>query len=206
VGGVAFVIFMLASVTYDGLLATPLWVSLIFSLQSIAGSFGVLSSLFYGTLGLLVVPILFFTLYAGFVKLCQILGGGTDFWRLAGAFAYSLVPIALAYQAAHYYTLLLTEGQNVFYLISDPFGWGWDLFGTSGYEPNAGIVGAALVWYSQVALIVGGHVVAVYLAHAIALRTARSPKLALRSQLPMVALMVLYTVTSLWVLSQPIVE
>jgi len=206
VAGVAFVIFMLSSVTYDGLLATPLWVSVIFSLQSIAGSFGVLSSLFYGTLGLLVVPILFFTLYAGFVKLCQVLGGGADFWRLAGAFAYSLVPIALAYQAAHYYTLLLTEGQSVFYLVSDPFGWGWDLFGTSGYKPNAGIVGAALVWYSQVALIVAGHVVAVYLAHAIALRTARSPKLALRSQLPMVALMVLYTVSSLWILSQPVVE
>jgi len=166
----------------------------------------VLSSLFYGTLGLLIVPLLFFALYAGFVKLCQILGDGTDFWRLAGAFAYSLVPIALAYQAAHYYTLLLTEGQNIIYLISDPFGWGWNLFGTSGYDPNAGIVGAAFVWYSQVALIVGGHVVAVYLAHAIALRTARSPKLALRSQLPMVALMVLYTVTSLWILSQPIVE
>jgi hypothetical protein len=201
-----FVIFMLSSVTYDGLLATPLWVSVIFSLQSIAGSFGILSSLFYGTLGLLIVPLLFFALYAGFVKLCQILGGGTDFWRLAGAFAYSLVPIALAYQAAHYYTLLLTEGQNIIYLISDPFGWGWNLFGASGYEPNVGIVGAAFVWYSQVALIVGGHVVAVYLAHAIALRTARSPKLALRSQLPMVALMVLYTVTSLWILSQPIVE
>jgi hypothetical protein len=203
---VMFVIFMLSSVTYDGLLATPLWVGVIFSLQSIAGSFGILSSLFYGTLGLLIAPLLFFALYAGFVKLCQILGDGTDFWRLAGAFAYSLVPIALAYQAAHYYTLLLTEGQNIIYLISDPFGWGWNLFGTSGYDPNVGIVGAAFVWYSQVALIVGGHVVAVYLAHAIALRTARSPKPALRSQLPMVALMVLYTVTSLWILSQPIVE
>jgi hypothetical protein len=201
-----FVIFMLSSVTYDGLLATPLWVSVIFSLQSIAGSFGILSSLFYGTLGLLIVPILFFALYAGFVKLCQILGGDTDFWRLAGAFAYSLVPIALAYQAAHYYTLLLTEGQNIIYLISDPFGWGWDLFGTSGYEPNASVVGAAFVWYSQVALIVGGHVVAVYLAHSIALLTARSPKLVLRSQLPIVALMVLYTIVSLWILAQPIVE
>ena len=206
VAGVAFVVFMLASVTYDGLLATPFWVSLTFSLQSIAGSFGALSSLFYGTLGLAAVPILFFGLYAGFVMLCQILGGGTSFWRLAGAFVYSLVPIAFVYQAAHYFTLLLTDGQNVFYLISDPFGWGWNLFGTVGYEPNPAVVGAAFVWYSQVALIVAGHVIAVYLAHAVALREASSPKLALRSQLPMVALMVLYTVTSLWILSQPVVE
>jgi hypothetical protein len=53
---------------------------------------------------------------------------------------------------------------------------------------------------------VAGHVVAVYLAHAVALREAPDPKLALRGQLPMVALMVLYTVTSLWILSQPVVE
>ena len=206
VARVAFIVFMLSSVTYDGLLATPVWVSLIFSLQSIAGSFGALSSLFYGTLGLLAVPLLFFALYAGFVKLCQALGGGTGFWKLAGSFAYSLVPIAFAYQAAHYFTLLLTDGQNIFYLASDPFRWGWNLFGTGGYEPNAAIVGAAFVWYSQVALIVAGHVIAVYLAHAVALRSAPNTKLALRSQIPMVALMVLYTVTSLWILSQPVVE
>ena len=206
VGRLAFVVFMLASVTYDGLLATPLWVSGMFFLQSAAGSFGVLGSLLYGTLGLVAVPLLFFGLYAGFVKLCRAIGGGTGFWRLAGAFAYSLVPIALAYQAAHYYTLLITEGQNLFALASDPFGWGWDLFGTAGHEVDVNVVGAAFVWYSQVALIVAGHVVAVYLAHAVALREAPSPKLALRGQIPMVALMVLYTVTSLWVLSQPVVE
>ena len=59
---------------------------------------------------------------------------------LAGAFAYSLVPIALVYQAAHCFTYLLTEGQLSFALASDPFGWGWDLFGTAGYEPNVGVV------------------------------------------------------------------
>jgi len=206
VGRLAFVVFMLASVTYDGLLATPLWVSGMFFFQSLTASFGVLSTLFYGTLGLVAVPLLFFGLYLGFVKVCQAMGGGAGFWGLAGAFAYSLVPIALAYQAAHYYTLLITEGQNLFALASDPFGWGWDLFGTAGYEVDVNVVGAAFVWYSQVALIVAGHVVAVYLAHAVALREAPSPKLALRGQLPMVALMVLYTVTSLWVLSQPVVE
>ncbi len=206
VGRLAFVVFMLASVTFDGLLATPLWVGGMFFLQSATGSFGVAGTLLYGTLGLVGVPLLFFGLYAGFVRLCGAMGGGAGFWGLAGAFAYSLVPIALAYQAAHYYTLLITEGQNLFALASDPFGWGWDLLGTAGYEVDVNVVGAALVWYSQVALIVAGHVVAVYLAHAVALREAPSPKLALRGQLPMVVLMVLYTVTSLWVLSQPVVE
>jgi hypothetical protein len=57
-----------------------------------------------------------------------------------------------------------------------------------------------------VALIVAGHVIAVYLAHVVALRFMRDPRRALRSQYPMLALMVLYTVSSLWIISQPIVE
>ena len=114
------------------------------------------------------------------------------------------MPIALVYQAAHCFTYLLTEGQLIFALVSDPFGWGWDLFGTAGYGPNISVVDAASVWYSQVALIVGGHVFAVYLAHAAALRHMPDAERALRSQFPMVALMILYTVLGLWILSQPV--
>jgi hypothetical protein len=84
VGRLAFVVFMLASATFDGLLATPLWVSGMFFFRSLTGSFGVLGSLFYGTLGLVAVPLLFFGLYAGFVRLCQAMGGGTGFWGLPG--------------------------------------------------------------------------------------------------------------------------
>jgi hypothetical protein len=66
-------------------------------------------------------------------------------------------------------------------------------------------VGAAFVWYSQVALIVAGHVVAVYLAHLVALRLFGDSRRALWSQLPMLTLMILYTILSLWIISQPIV-
>jgi hypothetical protein len=83
---------------------------------------------------------------------------------------------------------------------------GWNLFGTADYGINVNIIGADTVWYSQIALIVAGHVVALYLAHVAALRLMKAPKLAIRSQYPMVALMMLYTVFSLWLLSQPIVR
>src|SRR5215217_8309733 len=91
-------------------------------------------------------------------------------------------------------------------LVSDPFGLGWNLFGTAGYEVNVGVVSADFVWHSQVALIVVGHVIAVYLAHGIALRLLQDQRRAVRSQYPMLALMILYTVLSLWILNQPIVE
>jgi len=51
-----------------------------------------------------------------------------------------------------------------------------------------------------------GHVVAVYLSHITALRVFRSSRAALVSQIPMIVLMVGYTMISLWILSQPIVE
>ena len=194
-GRLIFIVFILASVSYDSLLATPLW-SELHARTSISR-----------TLGLIALPLLFLVVYLGFVKLSQLYGGGyVPLRRLAAAYVYSLVPIAIAYQVAHYYTLLLIQGQAIIGLLSDPFGRGWNLFGTADYRIHAGLLDAAFVWYSQVALILAGHVIAVYLAHVVALRLLRQPRLATRSQYPMVALMILYTVLSLWILSQPIVE
>ncbi len=193
-GGVFFVIAVLAGVAFDGLLETPLWNELRRDLSMPQ------------VVGLVALPLLFFATYLGFVKLSQLSGGGTGgIRRYAAAYVYSLVPIAVAYQVAHYYTLLLVQGQGIMRHVSDPFGWGWDLFGTAGYSIDPGVVDAAFVWYSQVALIVAGHVVAVYLAHLVALRLFEDPGRALRSQFPTLALMILYTVFSLWIISQPIV-
>ena len=85
-------------------------------------------------------------------------------------------------------------------------GVGWDLFRTARYRPDIGIVGARFVWYMAVAAIVLGHVSAVYVAHVVALREFRDRRAALRSQVPMLVLMVGYTVVSLWIIAQPIVE
>ena len=192
---VVFVVFLLASVTYDSLLGTPPWVRLEY-LTSIPQE-----------LGIVVVPLLFLCVYLLFVKVSQLFGErAVPFGRLAGAYVYSLVPIAIAYLVAHYYTLLLIQGQAIIALLSDPFGWGWDLLGTADYKINPALIGADTVWYSQVGLIVAGHVVAVYLAHVAALRLVRSPRLQNRMQYPMLVLMICYTVFSLWILSQPIVE
>jgi hypothetical protein len=193
-GGLVFVIFVLAGVAFDSLLETPQWAELYY-LTSMPK-----------TLGLVALSLFFLGVYLGFVKLSQVFGMGyVPFGRLAAAYVYSLVPIAIAYQMAHYYTYLLIQGQAIIALISDPFGWGWNLFGTAHHQINPGLIGADTVWYSQVALIVTGHVIAVYLSHVAALRLLRDPKLAMRSQYPMLALMILYTTFSLWILSQPIV-
>lgn len=202
-----FIVFILASVTFDGLVVTPAWVDIETWAFPLFQPFGQFGYVVFQTLGLIALPAIFLAAYFTFSFLIKALGGADGKVRqVAAAFVYSLVPIALAYQMAHYYTLLLVQGQNIFALISDPFGWGWNLFGTAGYSVNVGIVGAGFVWYSQVGLVVGGHIIAVYVAHVIALRLLNDKKRALKSQYPMLALMVLYTVSSLWILSQPVVQ
>ena len=80
------------------------------------------------------------------------------------------------------------------------------LFNSSLYFVNIGIVNAKFIWYTSVVAIVTGHIIAVYLSHVIAIRTFRSPRAALLSQVPMLVLMVGYTMLSLWILAQPVVE
>lgn len=124
---------------------------------------------------------------------------------LAGRFVLTLLPIALAYHIAHYLPFLLLAGQLVIPLASDPFGRGWDLFGTTLYRLDVGVVDARFIWFTAVAAIVAGHVVSLVLAHATAGRLFGGSRLARRSQYPMLVLMVAYTMASLWILAQPVV-
>ncbi len=100
----------------------------------------------------------------------------------------------------------MIQGQQIIPLISDPFGFEWDLFGTAEYLIDIGIIGAKFLWIFSVAVIVVGHMVAVYLAHLRARVLYEDRTLVVKSQLPMLVLMVLYTTVSLWIVSRPITE
>ena len=114
---------------------------------------------------------------------------------------FSLVPIAIGYHLAHYFSYLVVQGQMIVPLASDPFGFGWDIFGAAGRALDIDAVDMRLVWLVAVAGVVLGHAAAVFSAHSAAL----SASMRLAAQMPLAALMVGYTVTSLWILAQPIV-
>lgn len=197
-----FAVLILATVTFDGFTATPVWSDIAGALYRAVGN-----GTAVGSVGLIAFPSLFLGVYVTFAALMGTASGRSlPVGDLARAFVYSLVPIALAYHLAHFLSFLLIQGQLIMPLASDPFGYGWDLFGTTGIKPNIGIVNARFAWFAAVAAIVSGHIVAVYLAHFVALRTLGERRAALRSQYPMLALMVGYTMVSLWILAQPIVE
>tara|TARA_A100001037_G_scaffold212563_1_gene190590 strand:- start:543 stop:935 length:393 start_codon:yes stop_codon:yes gene_type:complete len=122
------------------------------------------------------------------------------------SFVFSLVPIALAYNLSHYFSFLLITGQEIIPLISDPYGFGWDLVGTSDFDVNIAIIDARFAWILSVVALVAGHIISVFTAHVIAIRKTKSHTVAIRSQYPMLFLMVFYTAVSLWIVAQPIVE
>ena len=121
-------------------------------------------------------------------------------------FALTLVPIAFVYNFAHNYSYLMIQSQGLIPLLADPLGRGWHLVPTQGYQVSFALAQASTVWYAQVILIVVGHVIAVYLAHLRAGERFKTARNALLSQYPMLLLMVGYTMTSLWILAQPITE
>jgi hypothetical protein len=204
---VVFVLLLLSTVTFDGFTATPAWASLEGALYARLQPLGEARLTIIDTLGLASFPVLFVLVYLAFARWMARMGEDQlPTGTVARLFVLSLVPIAIAYHLAHYFTYLLIQGQLMIRLVSDPFGFGWDLFGTARFRPDIGIVGARAVWYTAVVAIVVGHVLAVYVAHAVALREYRDRRAALKSQLPMLVLMVGYTVVSLWIIAQPIVE
>ena len=123
--------------------------------------------------------------------------------ELARSFAHTLIPIALAYLVAHYFSAFVYQEQAQFtYILSDPLGEGSDLFGTAGGGIDYGVIGSNTVWYVQVGALVVGHVTALTLAHDRALAVYDSVRDASRSQYFMLAVMVGFTCFGLYLLSQ----
>jgi len=143
---------------------------------------------------------------SGFYRLgilgARSVGGGFSASRLASEFVHTLVPIAMAYVAAHYFTLLLYQGQAIIYLASDPLGDGSDIFGTADNQVEYGLIGSDVEWYLKVGFIVAGHVAALVLAHDRALAIYRDARQAVRSQYWMLGVMLGFTLLAVWLVSE----
>ncbi|MBN9622651.1 MAG: MFS transporter, partial [Actinobacteria bacterium] len=125
------------------------------------------------------------------------------FRELQRGFAHTLIPIALAYLVAHYFSLFVYQEQAQFtYLLSDPLGTSTtDLFGTAEYGIDFSALGSNLIWYVQVAALIVGHVLGLTLAHDRALVYWSDYRRASRSQYWMLAVMVAFTCFGLYLLS-----
>lgn len=205
-GGVAFILLALSSVSFDGFSKTFVWL----------GANDINPLEFPGRTAL--IGINSAGLLTGFILLASIfliaIGMGQKMARdrsrlLAGTglLVWSIVPIALAYHVAHYLTSLLVDGQYAIAALSDPFGRGWNLFGTAQMQIEAGIIAGAdsawVLWNIQAGAIIAGHILAVLVAHLLAFRLYPDPSKATISQFPLTVLMIGYTIFGLWLLATP---
>jgi len=203
-GSVAFVAVMLGSVLFDGYSRTTTW-------QDLAARVESPFVIDQPTLGELVVTLLslgglltgVLLVALAYQAACALARWTVNAPRsLTGDFLHSLVPIAFVYMLAHYFTLFVLQGQFAVPLLSDPLGRGWNLFGTAHVVPNLTVVPPNTTWYVQVGALVAGHVAGLAVAHDRAITIFPDRRDALRSQYALLALMVLYTVGGLWVLSR----
>jgi hypothetical protein len=204
-GTVPLLAMMIGSVTFDGAAEGEPWTDVAPDLADAFQALGLSPDnaleLAFGA-GLLAAIAFVYVFYRLGIAGARSVGGRLGSGRLAGAFVHSLVPIALVYAAAHYFTLLLFQGQAIAFLASDPLGEGWDVFGTAGSSIDYGLIGATTTWYVQVAFVVAGHVAALTLAHDRAIALYDEARLAVRSQYWMLGVMVGFTTLALWLLAQ----
>jgi hypothetical protein len=201
-GTAALLIVAIGSTGFDGAKEGPLFNDAAGTMQDAFVSLGLTKGL-----GLEFAFVIGLAVAVAIVGLVWTLGmagmGGAGLGRaaLSRRFAHTLIPIAVGYLVAHYFSLLAYNGQDLWRLASDPLGHGSDLFGGAGATIDYGIVTATAIWYVQTGALVLGHVAGLVLAHDRALVVWRSARDAARSQIVMLVVMVLFTLLGMWLLS-----
>jgi hypothetical protein len=184
----ALVLVALGSTTFDGFSRTRLW-------GEIVGQRVGWDRTFVSTLGLVWLIVIVSAAWLGATRAtARLTDRSPD--EIVAAFTHSLVPIVLGYAVAHYFSYLFFEGQNFVALASDPFARGWDLFGTFNNTVDYQLFSTRTISYVQVVGIVGGHLAGVVVAHDRAVELFRPPLVA-RSQYPVLAVMIAFTVGGL---------
>jgi hypothetical protein len=189
-GDALLVCVLLGGTAFDGLSNAPFWIrwAQTSSLSSVAAATAGLA------LCITIVTVLYLAASASASRFA-----GTPGRQGPATFAASLVPIVIGYAVAHYYSLFVIVSQQTVQQLSDPLGTGSDLLGIGGNGISYTWAAPTTVATIQVTAVVIGHVVGVIAAHERATRTM--PKnTVLRSQLPMLGVMIVFTLSGLLLL------
>lgn len=113
----------------------------------------------------------------------------------------SLTPIIAGYLVAHYASLLVTRGQDLGYLVSDPRGTGADVFGTAGMLVDYGLLSATAIFYVQVGAVLLGHFSAVVLGHRACVHGGGAPTAMGAQERRLLVLAIALSCLALWLLN-----
>lgn len=187
---VAFVVAMLWVTTFDGFLSTPTVVGLVKALVGVG--LPPLAVYLGALLGGYAVFLGAYLLAAGYMRE---LGRTTlSAPALAMRFTPSLLPIAAGYHLAHFLGYFLRLSPALGQSIATPV--------TGTHDP---LVLTLPGWFGglEIGFVLIGHLLGIWVAHATAFDVFPSRLRAIKSQYSLIAVMVLYTMTGLWIVSQP---
>lgn len=205
-GLAVFALIVLGCGSFDGLNETFWWLARIgVNPLEFPGRSAVVAQ---NVIGLLAMNVALVACFALSVRLGLWLAGDAMPFRLGfRLFALSVLPIALGYHVAHYLTSFLVDGQYALAAATDPLAVGADYLGLGTFYVTTGFFNTQdsvrVIWLSQAGAVVAGHVLAVMLAHALALRAFGSNRRAALSQAPLAVFMIGYTLFGLWLLASP---
>lgn len=111
-------------------------------------------------------------------------------------FSYCLVPFGLAAWAAFSMGIILPNGSYLLHVISDPFSWGWDLFGTAHFPWTPFFTG--LMPYLQMVIMLLGLLFSLDYGFKFSLQTYPKLDEAKRGWIPIVCYLALLTLLCLW--------
>lgn len=188
----ASVLVLLASTTLDNLRETVEWTTFLEATRLEHVDATVVDSVF---LVLLTLPFLI-TFVAAVAASHRWMAASASVSTAVRTFAWSLIPIGIAYVLAHNMSLLIIGVPALIDRVVDSLG--INVFATYAPSPQ-------LVWVLAIVLVVGGHVLGVLAAHRAASTLTDSHRAAVRSHTALTVLMSLYTVSTLWLLSLPLV-
>lgn len=197
----AALFLLLGATSMDNLRETQVWFSVRRALGIPDTGMSPLAVLLYDSVALAMLAVPFFASFYLVVWLTRRLlkVESSTFGRVM---AWSLAPIGVAYVLAHNAALFVVTLPLWLRSLADPLALGWRLPGGlfSEFDPSP-----ALVWFLEVGLVVGGHIIGVVMAHRLEHRFVKSDRASVLSQIPFTVLMSLYTVGTLWLLSLAVV-
>jgi hypothetical protein len=144
------------------------------------------------TINLLLLPGLFAIVAAAIRRLARL---EIPWQRLFIDFSYTLIPMGLAAWIAFSVGFVLSNGSYALAVISDPFGWGWNLFGTVNVPWTP--IWPGLVSFVQVGVLTVGLLFSTNIAFRIARQMSRDRQRIFRTAMPVTLFLVAVTVAFL---------
>ncbi|MGI9424606.1 MAG: hypothetical protein ACR2PA_15535, partial [Hyphomicrobiaceae bacterium] len=204
--GALFVIVMLGSSSFDGLNETFWWLAVV-GINPL--EFPGRSAVVWQTIGgavianLALVMLFAICVFAGLI----LIGSSAMFATAFRRFALTLLPIAVGYHMAHFLPTFLVNIQYAVAALNDPWSTGADYLGLGTFYVTTGFFNSIetvrVIFLTQAAAVVVGHILSIQLAHSVALGMFGDNWRSVLSQVPLALFMIAYTFFGLWLLAAP---